>query len=192
MDNQGKIIAITGNIGSGKSTVMSMLEKRGYKTLSADKFTQEAYVLAKGELCAAFGDEVFQNGEISRKNLSKVAFSSSENLKKLNSIIHPIIFNLIFAQCKNQNASFVEVPLLFESGMQDYFSRVWIIAATAQNKITRAAKRDNLEKEEIEKRLAFQINHEEKTEKVHIIIENNGNVEELEIKVQKALRDSLI
>lgn len=163
MNKNNKIIAITGNIGSGKSTVMAMLAESGYKTLSADEFTNTAYISATPALVVAFGDGILENGEISRKNLAKIAFESAENLQKLNDIMHPIIFQLIFAECCDDAVSFVEVPLLFESGMENYFSSVWLIKASEQNKISRASKRDNATSEEIAKRLSFQKNHEEKT-----------------------------
>ncbi len=188
MEIKKEIIAITGNIGSGKSTVMSMLENRGYKTLSADKFTQDAYKIAMPQLVSAFGNSVVENGEIVRKNLGAMAFSSSENLQKLNSIMHPIIFQMIFESCEGEGANFVEVPLLFESGMQNYFSKVWIILATNKNKIQRASKRDNLEESEIKKRLSFQKNHEENRGDLHIIIENNGDIANLEKQVELQLK----
>ncbi|MFI3167909.1 MAG: dephospho-CoA kinase [Bacillota bacterium] len=189
MEKSKNIIAITGNIGSGKSTVMAMLEKRGYKTLSADKFTQNAYLVAQEKLIHAFGDGIIESGEISRKNLSQVAFSSEKNLQKLNQIMHPIIFDMIFESCQSQGANFVEVPLLFESGMENYFSQVWIILASDQNKIARASVRDSVSKTEIEKRLSFQKNHEENLENLHIIIENNGDIANLENQVELGLKN---
>lgn len=189
MKNAQKIIAITGNIGSGKSTVVSMLENRGYKTVSADKCTVGAYEIAKGQLCEAFGNEILETGEINRKKLGSIAFASEQNLAKLNSIMHPVIFQMIFESCKGEKVCFCEVPLLFESGMQNYFHSVWIVTASTQNKIARAAARDSVSKEEIEKRLAFQKNNAEKTEKVHIIIENNGDIANLERMVETALKN---
>ncbi len=181
-----KLIAITGNIGSGKSTVLGMLEDMGICTLSADKFTDKAYTVVFEKLIEAFGSEICEKGEISRKKLGGIAFSSKENLAKLNSIMHPVIFDLMFQNCKN-GLNFVEVPLLFESGMEDYFESVWIILASENNKIKRASERDNVTNEEISKRLSFQTNHDLNSNKKHIIIENNGSVEELKQKVKKEL-----
>lgn len=189
MKNAQKIIAITGNIGSGKSTVMGMLENRGYKTVSADKCTEGAYKIAKPQLQTAFGDEILTNGEINRKKLGTIAFASPENLAKLNSIMHPVIFQMIFDTAKGEKVCFCEVPLLFESGMQNYFESVWIVTASTQNKIDRAATRDSVSKEEIEKRLSFQKTNAEKTEKVHIIIENNGDIANLETQLEKAIQN---
>ncbi len=189
MKNAQKIIAITGNIGSGKSTVMGMLKNRGYKTVSADKCTKGAYKIAKPQLLKAFGDEIIENGEINRKKLGGIAFASPENLAKLNLIMHPVIFQMIFDECKGKNICFCEVPLLFESGMQNYFDSVWMVTASNENKINRASARDGISREEIEKRLSFQKINAEKTEKVHIIIENNGDIANLETQLEKALQN---
>ncbi len=187
MGNNQKIIAITGNIGSGKSTVMSVLDKLGYKTVSADECTQGAYEIARPQLVKAFGDKIIENGEMNRKRLGEAAFSSDENLKMLNSIMHPIIFQMIFDSYKGEILCFCEVPLLFESGMQNYFHSVWLVVASEENKIKRASARDNISAEEIIKRLSFQKTNAEKTEKVHIIIENNGDIASLKQKVITAL-----
>ncbi len=187
MDSTNKIIAVTGNIGSGKSTVMAMLAELGFATLSADEFTNQAYVVAKNSLVEFFGKDIIENGEISRTVLAKKAFANSESLEKLNKIMHPVIFSLIFDEVKNEKLAFVEVPLLFETGMEKYFSEVWLVACDTENKIERASIRDQKEKQEIEKRLSFQKKDEEKIEKSHIIFVNNGSIAGLKEQVMCAV-----
>ena len=184
-----KITAITGNIGSGKSKVMEILESRGYKTLSADDYTSKAYGIVKEKLVEAFSEDILEGDEISRNKLSKHVFKNQENLSKLNEIMHPVIYKLMAEDSKIFDEIFVEIPLLFESGMENAFANIWLVMSDEDKKIDRASKRDGKSKEEIKKRLFFQQEDEKKIDKVHIIIENNGSIEDLENKIVEILKE---
>lgn len=184
---EGQIVGITGNIGSGKSTVVAFLKEKGCLTVDCDALTPHAYLIAKDQLLEEFGSGIFRGGEVDKKALASVVFGNSEKLARLNEILHPIIFELIVAECEGRELAFVEVPLLFEAGFEGYFSQVWLVVADREQKLARTMLRDGLLQEDVEKRLSFQQKDEEKMDKAHIIIKNNADVSALRKEVEKAL-----
>ena len=129
-------IAITGGIGSGKSTVSKFIKQRGFNVISCDdiyrELLQKEYFLK--ELAKLFGDRAVSNGKLNRKYLSEIVFSDSEKLELLNRFTHPAIMRECFARMKDE-LNFCEIPLLFESGYQNLFDNVIVVL---RDKIGRA------------------------------------------------------
>lgn len=174
------LVGITGNIGSGKSTVCSLIEKYGYPVISCDAKTEEAYKIAKEKLMSVFGEDIYDNDVVNRKALSKIVFNDLDKRQALNAIMHPIILNLIMNEADKYNGIvFVEVPLLFEIGFQPLFKEIWLIMSEKNEVISRIEKRDKITNEDAQKRIMAQIPDEKKVDDSHIIIHNNGSIDEL-------------
>ncbi|MEG2002749.1 MAG: dephospho-CoA kinase [Clostridia bacterium] len=190
MKRSNFLIGITGNIGSGKSTVLGFLKSKNYVVLSADDETANAYIQAKPKLIERFSSEILGgNGEIDRKKLGEIVFSNEEKRKELNEILHPIIIETLFSKAKQLGGLvFVEVPLLFELSLQNRFDEVWLVDTTNEIKIERVQKRDGITKENALKRLKSQDNSSElKRQFSHIIIENSGDIQNLKTAVDVEL-----
>ena len=185
MTQNNYLIAITGNIGSGKSTVLKTVNELGFPTLSLDEFTSAAYELQKDNLIKTFGKEIIKDGKVDRKTLAKIVFGDSVKRQSLNELLHPVIFDLAFCEAKEYPVCFVEVPLLFESGYADKFDEVWLVIAPKSTLEKRVLFRDNMSKDEFEKRLNAQIADESKLSLAHYVIKNDGDLQDL--KNQTAL-----
>ena len=177
--------AITGGIGSGKSTVANMIAEYGFPVFSCDEIYKEI-IYDKNyirEIEKVFPNAV-QNGQIDRGILAKTVFSNEQALKTLNSISHPLIMNELMSRMKKVDDmfAFAEVPLLFEGGFEDLFDNVIIVMRDKEKRIQALKKRNNFSDEEIERRFNNQIDYSllkgNKNEK-YLFIENNSTVEEL-------------
>lgn len=115
-------VAITGGIGSGKSTVAKLIAARGYSVLSCDEIAWELpeEPSVKAEIVRAFGEDVY--GEtLNRGKLASLVFQSPAALERLNAILHRGVFRRLeeaFAECR-EKVLFVEIPLLFETGKRE-------------------------------------------------------------------------
>ena len=177
--------AITGGIGSGKSTVANMIAEYGFPVFSCDEIYKEI-IYDKNyirEIEKVFPNAV-QNGQIDRGILAKTVFSNEQALKTLNSISHPLIMNELMSRMNKVDDmfAFAEVPLLFEGGFKDLFDNVIIVMRDKDKRIEALKKRNNFSNEEIERRFKNQFDYSLlkgiKNEK-YLFIENNSTVEEL-------------
>lgn len=185
--NRPFLIAVTGGIASGKSVVCNWFENKGIKVFYADKLAHEALqdndVIQK--LIAVFGRTILNNDTIDRKKMGKLVFSDPQKLAKLNQIIHPEVrrkINEIILLSSDAYLVF-EIPLLFEIGMQHAFDLCMNIFTETNEQISRILKRDNLPLEEIEHRIASQMNSYEKQKLADINLENNSSLAELKEKM---------
>ena len=117
-------IGITGSIACGKSTVSNYLREKGYTIIDADKLGHIALTSdeVKEKLKKSFGYIILENNEISREKLGKLVFGNNENLKVLNSIVHPYIRKIILQlqeKHRDERLVFLDIALLFEAGFED-------------------------------------------------------------------------
>ena len=172
-------VAIVGNIASGKSTVEEYIQKKGFKVYDSDKIAHS--ILAKSKEVLNFF------GTIDRKKIAEIVFSNPEKLKKLESIIHPLVkkeFEIIFEQ--SDPIVFISVPQLFEAGFEKMFDKIIYVTANDDIRLERLIKRNSYSIEEAKKRIQAQ-NELKKKEKSDFIIENNSSYEVLEQQVTKIL-----
>lgn len=187
---RNKKIAITGGIGSGKSTVMKILQNKGYKVYSCDEvysvlITERAF-LAK--LCAEFGNILDDNGGLDRKKLSEIVFSDANKLKRLNELTHPAIYQKMFSlAAENNSTCFFEVPLLFEDGKELLFDEVIVVLRDMEKRISEVMKRDNLSVEEVQKRVKNQVDYDNLNFAKYYVIHNNGDLMQLNVSVDTIL-----
>lgn len=172
-------IAIVGNIASGKTTVEKIIESKGFKVFDTDKIAHKI-LESSNEVIKEFGTN-------NRKEIAQIVFSDSDKLKKLESIIHPLVkieLEKIFAS--NENIVFVSVPQLFESGFDSLFDKIIYITADESIRKERLIKRNSLTPKEALTRIKAQ-NENNKKEKSDFIIENNSDITNLENRVNDIL-----
>ena len=176
-------IAITGGIGSGKSTVAEIIKNLGYKVFSCDKIAHALYKTdaVKEILVKEFGEEILNSfSRVCRKKLSKTVFKSKTKLKRLNELTHPLIIQDLFGKMnKAKGVVFAEVPLLFECNMQGEFDKIFIVTRPIEDRIDAVVKRSKLKEEEVFERIKNQYNYENLPNIEHTIISNDGDLDNL-------------
>ncbi len=157
-----KKIAITGGIGSGKSTAIAWLKKSGYTIFSCDEIYKEIIetIEYKKEIARQF-PEAMVDKSIDRKKLSKIVFEYQEKRRILNAIAHPMIMNRLreYMDACNDFLVFAEVPLLFEGNFENMFDVVLVIDRHEADRIKAVQERDGLKTEEIIKRIQAQFDY---------------------------------
>lgn len=185
-----KKIAITGGIGSGKSTVAKQIALLGFPVFSCDEIYREllqdnAYI---AQISRVFSD-VVKEGVIDKKALSRRVFSSEMDRKRLNSIAHPLIMERLYARmsaCTNELV-FAEVPLLFEGGYENDFAHIIVVRRNDEERIENVMKRDGVSKAEVLARLSAQFDYKDIKNKNVYFIDNDGGIEELELKTKEMI-----
>lgn len=181
-----KIIGITGNSGSGKSTISKLISKNyEAKIIDADKIAKEM-TKNNGEylqaIRQAFGNEVIKNNELDRKKLADIVFFNRAEKEKLDGLTFEYVVEEIKKELEvNQNLDYqyiiLDVPLLFESKLDKLCDYTIGVIAPKTEKIKRICKRDKLSKEKALQRLNSQPNDEFFTKNCNTVI-NNENKEE--------------
>ena len=195
MSKERITVAVTGGIGSGKSTVMQFLEEKSYHTFSCDEIYKEVaqsseYLLKIKEL---FPLVITKEGTLDRKKLSEIVFNDKALLLKLNGIAHPLILKKLNEELeKEKGVVFCEVPLLFESGWQDKFDFVIIVNRPIQNRVSAICIRDTMSEQDALKRIANQFDYESFNDTLpcnYFILENSGSEEELKVNLSTIIKN---
>jgi len=190
-------IGITGNIGSGKTTVSKIFEILGIPVFYADDAAKKVMVSDReliSEIKAAFGAiSYFDDGTLNRKHIAGVVFNNDEQLARLNAIVHPAVFRAFDAWVKTiDDVPYVlkEAALLYESASFKMCDCSIMVQAPLETRIERVMKRDGLTREEIKKREVYQFSEEKKTELADFVIKNDGS--ELVIPQVLALHEKIL
>lgn len=186
-------IAVTGGIGSGKSVFCKMLEAKGFLVIKADPLAKELInsdARIRKAIIKIFGNEVYPDGKLDSSYLAKKIFTDPGNVKKINSIVHPVVISKIEEALNDskERAVFVEAALIFEAKMEKMFDHVVLVTANDEIRIERTIKRDGSSREEVIKRMQNQLPDEKKKGKSHYVFQNNGTIEELNGKVELLLK----
>lgn len=196
IESKARVFALTGGMGSGKSTVAKFWQDAGVAIVSADLLAREAVSPGSNALAAVireFGDEyLLVDGSLDRKRLGARVFSDGAARERLNAIVHPEVRRLAeaaFENAKNGGAELIcyDVPLLFETGQQTKFRPVVVVTATPLAQMERISARDSLAPAEVAARLTSQIPLREKEAQADIVIVNSGTLEELAERAKTAL-----
>ena len=176
-------IGITGSIACGKSTVSEYLIAKGYTIIDADKLGHLALTSndIKRKLAEKFGDEILENNEINREKLGKLVFGNDDNLKILNSIIHPKIKELILKlqeDHKDEDLVFLDIALLYEANFVDLVEKVAVVYVDEDVQLERLMTRNSLSKEEALKRIESQMSPQEKASLGDFVINNSYRKED--------------
>ena len=194
-------VGLTGGIGSGKSTASNFFELFGSFVINADEeakkilFSNET---VQHELISEFGTDIIDvSGEINKAKLARVAFQDEDHQQRLNSVIHPYIYNSIDDHFNDvlKDGKFdifiVDGALIFESGYDVHMDYIVVVTALLKNRMERALARQTLSREEILKRIELQWPEEEKVNLADFVIHNDGSEEDLKNNV-KILIEKLI
>ena len=176
-------IGITGSIACGKSTVSDYLIAKGYTIIDADKLGHVVLTSndVKRKLAKKFGDDILENNEISREKLGKLVFDNDDNLKILNSIIHPKIKELILKlqeEHKDEELVFLDIALLYEANFVDLVEKVAVVYVDEDVQLERLMTRNSLSKEEAIKRIESQMSPREKAALGDFVINNSYSKED--------------
>ncbi len=178
---------LTGGIATGKSTVSGFLAEAGAAVVDADKIAREVVKQQKPAWRAVvdhFGEEILApDGEIDRQRLGDIIFRSPEEKETLNRIIHPYVFQEMTAaesaiRKKRPDAVIIlDVPLLFEVGMDARLAEVILVYAPERRQIERLMARNALAQENALARVRSQMNIEEKRDRATVVIDNSYDLE---------------
>ena len=191
------ILGLTGGIGSGKSTVSKIFLSMGIKVFDADLIAKDILETeqVKEEIKEKLGKEFInlKSNSVDKELLKKEVFNNSKNLNVLNGIIHPRVVDIYkkkYLEFKDEKEIVIfDVPLLFEVNLERYCDKVIVVDIDLKVQIERIKNRDNIDVTLINKIIAAQMSREERNRKADILIENNGNLEELKQKIEKIIKD---
>jgi len=191
--NATKCVVITGSIGCGKSSVANILKAKGYRVVDADAISKKVARESISEIASIFGDKFVKDGELDRKKMGELIFQDKSQKIKLESIMHPKIKTAIFEEMakleKESKIYFVDIPLFFESKNYKELSPVAVVYAPVQTQLKRIIKRDGLGEEDAKKRVAAQIDINEKAKKADFVIDNSGDENKLGENVNNFLEE---
>lgn len=186
--NDTIIIGLTGGIGSGKTEAGRILAGLGAVHVDADALSR-ALTAPEGEalpeIREAFGDSVFNvDGTLDRRALAAAVFESPDRRRALEAILHPRVQRKALAMIDRARedgaaAAVLDVPLLFETGMDALCDVTWVIEADPQERIRRIMARDGLTEAEIEARVKNQMSDEDRAARATKVVKNDGSVERL-------------
>jgi dephospho-CoA kinase len=185
-------VGLTGGISAGKSEALAAFERAGAATLASDDVVHD---LLRDEglrerLVERWGEEIAPNGEVDRARVAEIVFERPEELAWLEAEVHPLVADRFAAWRAGLPAgvelAVVEVPLLFETGMESVFDAVVAVVADDRLREDRARGR---ELAALEGRGARQLSQEEKADRATHVIANDGTLAELEARIEELVRE---
>lgn len=191
-----KLIAITGGIGSGKSTAANIIKAAGYPVLSCDEITADLYKKAevKRELKKLFPTAVTGEKRLSanKKEIARLCFNDDGNYKKLCGLLTTKTFGVAMKKAKRLGGTvFMEVPLLFECGLQNEFFAVIVVKRNDDARIAGVIGRSAITKEEVIARMNRQFDYSSADLSKFVVIQNDGTTKELKSKLLSAIKKIL-
>jgi len=184
-------VGLTGGIASGKSTVSAILRELGAVVIDADQLARD--VVAPGtpgleSVVGEFGRDVLTgSGELDRPAVARIVFADDAARKRLESIIHPLVFEEVARLESEAPAGALvvhDIPLLAESGRADTFDAVVVVDAPPELQVARMVRDRGWSEEEAQSRMAAQSSREDRLAIATYVIENSGSLEELRHQVE--------
>jgi dephospho-CoA kinase len=191
------LVGLTGGIGSGKSTVARLLEKRGAVVFDADLLAREAVAPGTPGHAAVierFGADVLApGGELDREALASIVFADPSARRDLEQIVHPEVRRLFAegseAYRDTDRVVVFSAPLLVESGMHTAFEILVVVSATVATQIERLMRQRGMSEASIRARIDAQAPLEDKAAAADFIVDNEGTLDELESQVERLWND---
>ncbi|MDR0333498.1 MAG: dephospho-CoA kinase [Dysgonamonadaceae bacterium] len=174
-------VGITGGIGSGKSVVCELFRVHDIPVFDADaeaKKLNDTSPVIREKLTQLFGNDLYENNRLNRQKLASFIFSNSENLQKVNAIIHPEVaacFEKWTNEQKNAPIVVIETAILFESGFDKLVDKTVTVYSPKSDRVERVVKRDNTDIVQIEARMKNQMPEEEKIRLSDFVIINDNH-----------------
>ncbi|MCQ2350103.1 MAG: dephospho-CoA kinase [Paludibacteraceae bacterium] len=173
------LVGITGGIGSGKSVVSKILKIIGYPVYDSDteaRRLNEQDPDVKQQLMAAFGEDIYADGNLNKPKLASLIFQSDENRLLVNSIVHPAVKRdfLQWAERQQTDIVFLEAAILYESGFNEFMNKVVAVTAPEDVRVQRAMKRDNATEQQVVNRIHSQMNQDELARMADYVVVNDN------------------
>ena len=184
-------VGLTGGVASGKSTVSAILVELGAVLIDADVLARE--VVAGGTpgleaVVAEFGTELLtDDGELDRPAMGALVFNDADARRRLEAIVHPLVFERIVAleaQAPEDAVVVHDIPLLAESGRADTFDAVLVVHAPHEVQVDRMIQDRGWTRDEAEARIAAQASSEERLALATHVIDNTGSTDDLRLRVE--------
>lgn len=192
------IIGLTGNIATGKSTVLRYLQQKGAYVLDADKLAHESMHIGTHTYWAivdTFGTEILQpDGAIDRPQLGRIVFADAAKLAQLEALVHPAVFDLARRELAKLEADIVilEAIKLLEAGqLVTMCDEVWVITSRPETQLRRLRETRNIDEPEARRRMDAQSPQEEKMKQADRVLANDGTTAALYAQVDQAWADVL-
>jgi dephospho-CoA kinase len=189
-----KVIGITGGIASGKSYVSSVVKKSGYPVIDADHISKELSEKDKpvyNAIVRTFGESYLdENKNLDRQKLASLIFNDKQAKGLLNGISHPLIIDEMERQIKNAESDlvFVDVPLLYESHIENMFDKIVCVYLPRTIQIERLMKRDNITYEYAVKKIESQKSLEEKKNLADFVINSSNSFDSVDKSVIELIK----
>lgn len=192
-------IGLTGGLATGKSHVRVRVATIGLPTIDADTIARE--VVRPGEpawrdIRQRFGDGIWKaDGSLNRTALASIIFSDEAARKDLESILHPRVYSVIrnwlneLAQARTHRAAVADIPLLYETGHDDDFNKVIVVACELKTQLQRVMARDGLSEEDAQQRISVQIPTVQKAARADIVISTEGTLKETDAQVDRLVQE---
>ncbi len=199
--NNPLVVAVTGGIGSGQTTVSKLFDKWGAKVINADLKAKE--IMQKDReirraLKQTFGNNVFfRNGKLNTRLLAELAFKDELHTQKLNQIVHPRMVSYIVEEMEEARFSkrypmvVIDAALVYEINIEQLFDAIVVVYAPIDERYRRVRQRDGMSKQEFFSRVDRQIPLEEKRKWADFVIDNSGSFEELEREARQVFEKLL-
>lgn len=183
------LVALTGGMGAGKSTALAALERMGVATLSTDAVVHELYgdERVRAAVVERWGEEVAPNGVVDRARVAARAFADEREREWLEGMVWPLVGERVAEWLKEVSsreppprAAVIEVPLLFEAGMEGAYDATIAVVAREDTRRERAARRGHALEDA---RVGRQLSQEEKARRATYVVRNDGSERELEAQL---------
>lgn len=202
-----KIIGLTGGIASGKSTVSKLLREHEIAVIDADEISKELTAPGNAgyiDTVKVFGEEILDTTQpkvggyypINRVKLGEIIFADAEKRRALNKIMHgKVIFRIVMLLLRcfltGKSVVILDVPLLYETKLQKYCSKVVVVYTKQELQLERLTLRNPESAEQAKARINSQIDIEEKKKWADVVIDNNGSLEETKKQVDQLVANEL-
>ncbi len=186
------VVGLTGHFATGKSTFAHFFAKHEYEVIEVDQLGHQALIDKKEDIIKQFGKNILnQHDAIDRKKLAKLVFQDPEQLKKLETIVHPWMVQLVEAKIQNSSSLriLISAAILIEMNLHLLCDKVIIITASEENIMRWGSQRDNLTKEDIKQRLKNQLPLKSRQVYADFIIDNKDNLDDLYNQARKLLSE---
>ncbi len=189
-----RIIGLTGGISTGKTTVSNYLANQQLPILDADIYARVAVALGSPVLKAIahrYGSDILlSDGSLNRQKLGQIIFNNDDERHWLEQQIHPDVrkrFITAINELSTQTVVLV-IPLLFEAGMSDLVTEIWVVYCSPQQQLQRLMQRDQLTLEQAQARINSQMPIQEKCDRADVILDNSSSLEVLLKQIDVALK----
>ncbi len=181
------VVGITGRMLSGKKEVASVLVSKGFFLVDVDKIGHQVLEIRKETIARKISKSIInENGEVDRKRLAQIVFDDPVKLDLLNRLTHGTIKEIVRNEINRSGFICIEAALLFEIGLDEFCDLIVYVDSSDENILSRAKLR-GFSEEDVKKRLSFQKKLSDVSNKVDIVLDNNGTLEDLKREIENKI-----